>query len=1634
MIRSCSYCRLLLLLSTVILGHGALVTSKRSGAGAVNTRDFGHYLRPDENPRSRAGHGIEQRLPPSRLDRILQALDPPPNCTSIETNGRFADDETNPMHDNRLECFLWNLRIEIPKQSFEKDWVTITVQDMACTNFRLHGLRSNSSAVSLATGTITTSPTTVRLYDHDHALSTLRLSVNTISATCQGRYHLTGGLSGNVVATVEESLPPSPALELLVGVTGKGIPDRNQHNSSAQVQVPSIFQTLQCGTNLGCQAIRFSGSISAKMIQAFSGMIGGHITGALQEYICPSMTKIVDPLLTGYLKEFGDNIQKYLDEAVSLVDAGATKSDPSDSATDNNHQRNNTKHEVTDIVEFPAIHWTLSFLNEQLRYHLQTGWIPAPHSSSGDYRRMSQKCIDSFRGISGWIKSILGSRPNIRLPEYMQRFEFPLPGEIGVNGTIALKIPELIVEGLDQMDALQVLEPSSSESKDLQTKLLSQTGFSVVIPVKLEVYMPASHGDGFKREDVELSIAPTLKESFRLTFNITQIDATISSLIQVVDWESTTILQVINAIERVVESRNLRDLACLFRTLHNVQLSKDGSWIFHNILFDTIRLSRDKKDAPGGSLEFDLDTVINTVLDLFLEDYADMWTHLVRGFVRGPGSRSLNRFIDSWIKRHSISHEDEGVENSGGQCPTATGAPGQWVNFTKFEMLNTFNRYLDHPQAKNALNDFMECLSESLEDVINSYFVPHYPAVAPILRVDNPTSDPNLSLDASISGVLEDSVDLLKKSGTGFTILNSNNDNATKVTISGIEFRNWDSIQRLQVMKPSGDTSLSSSLVFGKETLVGGTRYDENTLLRLVSNSSHDLALSRKGPPEIELVVDVNGYEISGQLNLTLFGGLEANAEISIDFDLNRLENLTISHLFEEIRCAMLPVTQVRFLPGATLAFSENSGANITAVFGRRNFSLSTKDYPNILEISNDLLSWLEESSRSIVNYVFEALTAASSSKCPGVIVPIDAGHEKEHDGEVPIYWMYRDSTIVWLVLGFIVLMQGGLIFLFRPKSHNCTSLEAIQENDDREMDNGSHTTPLLSSYQELVSHPSSKPTGQNRVDHLMDSIGEHIIQNDEDESQGILEDQLVEDPKLSIFESDKTPEPINYLVPAMIVGTIVLFISSNLSVGASVDLSTQFDQRSIRIPALFQFSLGNTVSEMYQAGIYPLLILIVCFSGIWPYVKVRSTFQFRNLEFTFINLYLVSNISNAFEKLLLMLYSWVIPVTDPQRQERLLLKLDAMGKFSLVDIYVLILFVVAFRFHLGISDNLGIDIFVVPMFGFFSFVFATCLSLVLGHAALFYHRETMRHISEEGNNATNNSAKISSILNHGFKIRNANSHKRLSRISQGLVMFLLIMTMGLLVLGFLQESYTFEIGGLAGMMLGDGANRTSYSVLSLGAALPSSVEDPQNPSIVFLQGIFFFFTMATPIICLFLNIFLLVTPLTLEWQRCILVATEVANSWSAVEVFLLSILAALFQISTFASFMVGDKCDVINDLAKKIFDEIDTDTVCFTVDASVESNCWYLLVGATANFFAVSFCIGLAETAVDEKAEYSCIGRGISSTTDMSSNTTRVRQTLIEKLHEIPLIGCMLFISVPECAPIPEELNMPLEDELDGT
>lgn len=136
------------------------------------------------------------------------------------------------------------------------------------------------------------------------------------------------------------------------------------------------------------------------------------------------------------------------------------------------------------------------------------------------------------------------------------------------------------------------------------------------------------------------------------------------------------------------------------------------------------------------------------------------------------------------------------------------------------------------------------------------------------------------------------------------------------------------------------------------------------------------------------------------------------------------------------------------------------------------------------------------------------------------------------------------------------------------------------------------------------------------------------------------------------------------------------------------------------RVYQLTVYSLFFSVKMLQDNGMPSLATVVFIFSGILPYTK-----------------------------LLLMLVSWLLPLPKSLRGAILLI-MDQIGKYSLVDIFVIqfisCALAITMKVHTG-REN-GIEPSIVmrtkQTSGFLAFILATVGSLLIGHCCLHYHKK----------------------------------------------------------------------------------------------------------------------------------------------------------------------------------------------------------------------------------------------------------------------------------------------------------------------
>lgn len=453
-----------------------------------------------------------------------------------------------------------------------------------------------------------------------------------------------------------------------------------------------------------------------------------------------------------------------------------------------------------------------------------------------------------------------------------------------------------------------------------------------------------------------------------------------------------------------------------------------------------------------------------------------------------------------------------------------------------------------------------------------------------------------------------------------------------------------------------------------------------------------------------------------------------------------------------------------------------------------------------------------------------------------------------------------------------------------------------------------------------------------------------------------------------SLVMMDSLSPILRYLMPLLIFVNVSMFIVSNASISASVFPTVVFGDFPVEVGSLFDFGLINTIRDMWSAGVYPLAILIAFFSGAWPYIK-----------------------------LILMFLSWCLPprVLPLRIRENILRVVDALGKWSLIDSYVMTLMLVAFRYHIVFpvadeSDPMGpppsyVDVIVDARVGFVLFVLATMLSLVLGHVILAIHRSSQEKIinnninkqkninSIEDNNSEGAKKQFEKIALRSVAFKSMGANIKTDNFMQILITILLVISLALVCVGISIQSLAYDVRGLVGWLFGlmDLDRRSEYSLLETGARVLSASANPNSFTAILILVIFFATSVVFPLLHLLVLIFLWLTPLSLKAQRRVYVLVEVLNAWSALDVYVVSCLAALLQLRQFALWIVGDSCDFINPFIEKYLgDVVPGDPVCFDLVAKLDNGSWVLLAACIIYIIASYIVMGRCHTALEARKE----------------------------------------------------------------
>mmetsp|Transcript_4236 Transcript_4236/g.4760 ORF Transcript_4236/g.4760 Transcript_4236/m.4760 type:complete len:2377 (+) Transcript_4236:252-7382(+) len=521
-----------------------------------------------------------------------------------------------------------------------------------------------------------------------------------------------------------------------------------------------------------------------------------------------------------------------------------------------------------------------------------------------------------------------------------------------------------------------------------------------------------------------------------------------------------------------------------------------------------------------------------------------------------------------------------------------------------------------------------------------------------------------------------------------------------------------------------------------------------------------------------------------------------------------------------------------------------------------------------------------------------------------------------------------------------------------------------------------------------------------------------------------------------SMFRSSDIPCLMRLLIPIVIVLNVVFFLSGHLSLGATVNIEAEMAGDKFTIEKFFEFSMARSTIDIWKAGGRELAVLIVIFSGIWPYTK-----------------------------LILTLWLWFSSPSSVSisRRGSIFLWLDWLAKWSMLDIFVMVISIAAFRISIQSPDTsylpddfYAIEMMVIPLWGLYANMIAQLISQITSHVIIYYHRRIVTNglhnslrnvtspvpasaeartrpkyrdpealglkmqscLTDIGQEQSHSSASLGDIpvdQNIGISIggtsfaeaKTATEEKislssyQFSRPHRGetekllvrsYVKFLLpicaLLLLVCVIVGCTLPSFSLEFFGLVGVAVEFGQDfkeaTVNHSVLSVirllfdQASYLGTLKDYIGLTI--LSVLFVSTVMFVPTAQSITLLHLWFSKSTIPQKKKTAVRLEILQAWQYLEVYLIALFVSSWQLGPVSDFMINAYCNNLEDMfAQLVYYGFlkEEDAQCFSVTSRIENSAFVLAAGAILLTFLSSFVCKAVVQYLRDEADTQLQGKG---------------------------------------------------------
>ena len=441
-------------------------------------------------------------------------------------------------------------------------------------------------------------------------------------------------------------------------------------------------------------------------------------------------------------------------------------------------------------------------------------------------------------------------------------------------------------------------------------------------------------------------------------------------------------------------------------------------------------------------------------------------------------------------------------------------------------------------------------------------------------------------------------------------------------------------------------------------------------------------------------------------------------------------------------------------------------------------------------------------------------------------------------------------------------------------------------------------------------------------------------------------------------------------IVPIVVIVNIGFFLSGHLSLGATVLIDINLAGQIVRVDNFFEFSMAKSILDTWDAGAEFLAIIIIIFSGVWPYTKQIIT---------------------------LVLWCTSPKHISTKRRGSILIWLDKFAKWSMMDIFLLVISLVAFRATIdnpdwGFLPDLfySIEVLVVPKWGLYANMIAQLISQISSHFIIYYHRKVLnatiereqfkgRQVKSLSKSENISNLDSESTSNYLFKSLETGEIYSFTYATDCLVASTIFAAIILFTIGCIIPSFGLELLGILGLAIdigNDGAANIQHGLFSIIETIMHQATYLNDIASYIGLGtlcvLFAVTVLIVPILQSMLLILMWFIPMKLELLKRSFLVMEIFQAWQYCEVFLLTVLVATLNLGEISTFMINAYCDALDGFFQFATQNnlLDIENAqCFYVDPSLKLGFYILLIACTL-LWASTYIVDKASRAVlDDRA-----------------------------------------------------------------